>query len=136
MSKEASDPARKLYKYIIWAPDCTDAGALDRRYSVREKHLCEIGPFLNKSVKVGGMLVAPGTEGDNGTRRRQAVGSVLIVEAESIDEVEKLVKNDVYWSANVASTLPSLVLAQHSSIPQWDQERLQILPFFAATSFL
>jgi uncharacterized protein len=47
---ETSNPARKLYKYVVWAPDCSDPGALDRRYSVREKHFHDIGPFLNNSV--------------------------------------------------------------------------------------
>jgi hypothetical protein len=51
------------------------------------------------------MLVTPGTESNDGTRRNQAFGSLLIVEAESISEAEKFVKNDVYWTGGESPPL-------------------------------
>lgn len=72
-----------------------------------------LGADTNARVQeVGGMLVAPGTEVGDDTRRKQAVGSILIVEAESANEVENLVKNDT----NVVSILVSLLVLERRLI--------------------
>jgi hypothetical protein len=41
MSSDSSSPTNLPTKrlFAVYAPDCTDPGALDRRYSVREEHL-------------------------------------------------------------------------------------------------
>jgi len=107
---------RPLHRYFVFAPDCTDADALRRRYEVREQHLAGVAHILNKSLKVGGMLIAPGTENKEG--QRQAVGSIIIMDAESQEEVEKLVKSDIYYTSRT-----------------WDPEKVVIYPFIPATEW-
>ncbi|EAU91563.2 hypothetical protein CC1G_02052 [Coprinopsis cinerea okayama7 len=116
MSNE-SETKPQLHTYVVWAPDCKDPGALERRYSVREQHLAGVAPYLNKSILIGGMFAEPGSEHETG--RRKAVGSLLIVKAETREKVEEMIKSDIYYTSGT-----------------WDPEKLVILPFFNVTNLL
>ncbi|KIL68881.1 hypothetical protein M378DRAFT_71095 [Amanita muscaria Koide BX008] len=108
----------KLPKFFVYAPDRTDSTTLDKRYEVRSEHLQKIKPKIDSGVvQVAGMITdaeTPAVEGE----RKKAVGSILIIEAENIEEVRKLIENDIYTTSGV-----------------WDKEKLIIAPFFAATPF-
>jgi hypothetical protein len=48
MSSDSSSPTKHLF--AVYAPDCTDPGALDRRYSVREEHLKDIDRLHSSGI--------------------------------------------------------------------------------------
>ncbi|KAF8160915.1 hypothetical protein B0H34DRAFT_795762 [Crassisporium funariophilum] len=108
----------ELKTFVVYAPDRTEEGTLARRYEVRPSHLAGVTPLIEAGIiKVGGMLIDPDfvpTEG----QPPKAVGSVLMIKAESLSEVRKLIESDIYYTANV-----------------WDSEKLVILPFISATPF-
>ncbi|KAH9989975.1 hypothetical protein BJV77DRAFT_1015217 [Russula vinacea] len=112
MSSDSSSPTKHLF--AVYAPDCTDPGALDRRYSVREEHLKDIDRLHSSGiVKFGGALLAPELTDEND--RKKITGSLAFYEAESIEEVRKLVESDIYYTSGV-----------------WDKENISILPFVPA----
>ncbi|KAB8069400.1 hypothetical protein BDV29DRAFT_182834 [Aspergillus leporis] len=86
-------------------------GALSKRVEVRQKHLEKIQPLIDAgTIVVGGATFDShdATEGEN----PQMTGSMLIVVSESIEDVRKIVEDDVYATSGV-----------------WDLERTKILPF-------
>ncbi|KAG7090927.1 hypothetical protein E1B28_010000 [Marasmius oreades] len=82
---------------------------------VRQRHLDGIVPTVKSGVmKLGGMMVDP--ESDVNLPQKKAIGSLVIYEAESVEQVKRMVETDIYYTSGV-----------------WDQEKLVICPFFAAT---
>ncbi|TFK74525.1 hypothetical protein BDN72DRAFT_892887 [Pluteus cervinus] len=113
MSTTSDAPKRH---FVVWAPD--SEGALALRFQVREQHLRAIAPLIQEgTVQVGGMTVTPESI-DVQPADRKALGSLLIVKAKTLEDVKQLVESDIYYTSGV-----------------WDKTKLQILPFFAATSF-
>ncbi|KAJ7148620.1 hypothetical protein C8R43DRAFT_888729 [Mycena crocata] len=105
-----------LHKFLVYAPDKTDAGAVERRLSARPKHLENATKAINAGIiRVGGALLTP--ESLTGADKKM-IGSVIIYQAENIEAVTTMVETDIYYTAGV-----------------WDPERLVILPFVAATPF-
>ncbi|KAI0764339.1 hypothetical protein BD413DRAFT_577120 [Trametes elegans] len=96
--------------FSVYAPDYTDADAINRRLAVREAHLTAAGK--NKAIKVGGALLSPNEALDTPDAERKMIGSSLIIEAVNYAEARKLIESDVYWSGNV-----------------WDKEKTLIQPF-------
>ncbi|KAF9268783.1 hypothetical protein L218DRAFT_994608 [Marasmius fiardii PR-910] len=108
-----SSSSKLLSKFVVYAPD--KESSLDRRYEVRQQHLNEIDPLIKSGVvKVGGMMVDP--KSDLSLPQKKATGSLMIYEAESLEQVKKMVEGDIYYTSGV-----------------WDEEKLIICPFFAAT---
>ncbi|KAK7018201.1 YCII domain-containing protein [Favolaschia claudopus] len=109
-------PAR--HTFFVYAPDKTDEGATERRLAVREQHLANADRDIkNGTIRapVGGALLTPESlTGDS----KKMIGSMVIYEAETIEEVRRLVEADIYYTAGV-----------------WDPERLVILPFIPARPF-
>ncbi|TRM70092.1 hypothetical protein BD626DRAFT_392804 [Schizophyllum amplum] len=103
--------AAKL-NFLVYAPDRTEEGTFEKRMSVRPAHLENAASLISSGAGVVGALATP--ESANSPTKRM-VGSVLIVEAESIEEVKAKVEADIYYTSDV-----------------WDKERLVILPFFPA----
>ena len=56
--------------------------------------------------EVGGALVTPET---HTAEQKKMVGSVLIIEAESLDEVRKMVESDIYYTSNVVRSRLSTI---------------------------
>jgi len=105
----------RAHPYLVWAPDYTDDGALARRMAVRPRHFIIANKYIKQGIlKVAGGLITP--ESLN-TADKKFVGSVLLYEAESIEDARKLVEQDLYWTENV-----------------WDKEKLIILPMVMATT--
>ncbi|KAF9244983.1 hypothetical protein BU15DRAFT_41434 [Melanogaster broomeanus] len=106
----------ELPKFVVWAPDCTDEGALARRLAVRPSHLENAGKLINQGIfrVAGGVLTSDSANAAPSDRK--FFGSCLIVEAESLEAVRKLIEEDVYYKTGV-----------------WDKEKLLILPFMSAT---
>ncbi|KAJ6572081.1 hypothetical protein B0H19DRAFT_935854 [Mycena capillaripes] len=105
-----------LPRFFVYAPDKTDEGAVERRLSVRPKHLENAAKNINDGViRVGGALLTP--ESLTGAEKKM-IGSIMIFEAENIEAVRAMIEGDIYYTAGV-----------------WDPERLVILPFVAATPF-
>jgi hypothetical protein len=103
-------------KFFVYAPDSTDV--LDKRYEVRPQHLGRLMPFIDSGIiRVAGMITDPETPIVEGEQKK-AIGSILIVEAENIEEVKKLLEEDIYIKTGV-----------------WDKEKLLIAPYFGATPF-
>ncbi|KAI4521882.1 hypothetical protein K525DRAFT_200143 [Schizophyllum commune Loenen D] len=100
------------HKFLVYAPDRAEEGTFEKRMSVRPAHLENASSLISSGAGVVGAL---GTPESVTSPNKKLVGSVLIVEAESIDEVKAKVEADVYYTNDV-----------------WDKERLVILPFFPA----
>ncbi|KAL1746573.1 hypothetical protein HDZ31DRAFT_33949 [Schizophyllum fasciatum] len=101
------------HKFLVYAPDRAEEGTFEKRMSVRPAHLENASSLISSGFsRVVGAL---GTPESVNSPNKKLVGSVLIVEAESIDDVKAKVEADVYYTNNV-----------------WDKERLVILPFFPA----
>ncbi|EIW53953.1 uncharacterized protein TRAVEDRAFT_39680 [Trametes versicolor FP-101664 SS1] len=104
------------HKFIVYAPDMTDEGALQRRLSVRPAHLQRAKEEIAKGViKVAGAMLTPASIASPDAEK-EMVGSVFICEAESLDAVRELMESDVYHTAGV-----------------WDKEKMVILPIALAT---
>ncbi|OCH93470.1 hypothetical protein OBBRIDRAFT_790176 [Obba rivulosa] len=105
------------HKFLVYAPDYTDAEAFQRRLSVRPKHIEGAQKLVADGViKVGGAMLSP--ESIQPGAEKKMIGSTMIYEAESLEAVEKLVKEDPYYVGNV-----------------WDKEKLVIVPYAVATAF-
>ncbi|KAG2033501.1 hypothetical protein BDR03DRAFT_935625 [Suillus americanus] len=105
-----------LPKFIVWAPDYTDEGALQRRLAVRPTHLENIKKLVSQgTLRLGGGFMTPESV-DAAAADKKFLGSCIIYEGENIDVVRKLVEDDVYYKTDV-----------------WDKEKLVILPIALAT---
>jgi uncharacterized protein YciI len=79
--------------YLVIAWDGRDPEALQRRQAVREQHLREIQPAVDGGVvQLGGAILD-----DEG----QMIGSALVVEAASREELDALLRQDIYSRAGV-----------------------------------
>jgi len=86
--------------FAIWAPDYPDAA--DRRATSRPEHLEGIKQYTADGfAKIAGPLFDPASNDNN--------GSLVIVEAESVEAVRAIIEKDAYWTNNV-----------------WDKEKLDI----------
>ncbi|KAI0710326.1 hypothetical protein C8T65DRAFT_575463 [Cerioporus squamosus] len=107
------------HKFIVYAPDMTDAGALQRRLSVRRAHLEKAAEYIEGGMfKVAGAMLSPESIASP-TAEKKMVGSIFICEAESLEEVRKVMESDVYYTSGV-----------------WDKGKLVILPIALATKTL
>lgn len=89
-------------------------------------------PFL----ATAGMMVSPESIlPEFGDGPKEAKGSMLIVEAENIEEVRKMIEADVYYTSGVVCRATCRIHEYESNlgIPQWDTEKLAIFPIFLAT---
>ncbi|PPQ70515.1 hypothetical protein CVT26_013973 [Gymnopilus dilepis] len=103
------------HRFFVYAPDKTEPGTLERRLSVREKHL--VGAKAGHEsgfIRIGGALTTPDAI-TNPDAPKNMVGSAFIIEAESIEQVKNMIENDIYYTSGV-----------------WDPEKLVITPFFSA----
>jgi len=104
-------------KFIVYAPDNVDPGTLDKRYEVRPSHSERLATLIDSGVvQVAGMITDPAYPVVEGGRNK-AIGSLLIVEAENIEEVRKTIEEDVFIQSGV-----------------WDREKLLIAPFLQASA--
>lgn len=120
-----SSPSFELPKFVLWAPDCADDGALARRMAVRPVHLENANrliqqgilrgffsssvshvvpydhgvPHLGTSGVAGGVMTAESIVAAPSDKK--SVGSCMIYEAEDLEAVRKLVENDVYYKTGV-----------------------------------
>ncbi|KAJ3517643.1 hypothetical protein NLJ89_g373 [Agrocybe chaxingu] len=115
MSSSPATPVK--HHFLVYAPDKTEPGTLERRLSVRESHLAVAKENIASGfIRVGGMMTTPEAF-TNPDAPKKMVGSALICEAETIEQVRKMVEADIYYTSGV-----------------WDPEKIVILPFFAATA--
>jgi len=105
----------KLHQFLVFAPDKTDEGAFQRRLSVRDSHLGKAKKMTEAGkIKLGGAMLSPESIATPDAPKKM-VGSTMIYEAETLQEVEDIVKGDIYYTTGV-----------------WDPEKIVILPFAAA----
>ncbi|KAH0589217.1 hypothetical protein H2248_004979 [Termitomyces sp. 'cryptogamus'] len=106
-------------RFFVYAPDRKDPDTHVKRHAVRPQHFAEIKPHIDGgTVQVAGMVLSSDqTEATKGQKKAEA--SMLIVKADTIDEVKQLIERDVYYTSGV-----------------WDTEKLIILPFVSATPLL
>jgi uncharacterized protein len=114
----SSSPTKHLF--AIYAPDYTEPGTLDRRISAREEHLkgihrlrssgiastCSLAVVVPPTMttfffcaEFGGPLLAPELVDEKD--RKKMTGSLMFFEAESIEEVRKIVQSDIYYTSGV-----------------------------------
>jgi len=106
------------HKFVLYAPDMTDPEAFERRMQVRSKHLERAAVLTSGgSLRLGGAMLSP--ESLQPGAERKMVGSVMIFEADSLEDANALVLSDVYYTAKV-----------------WDAEKLVIRPIVLATQSL
>ena len=80
-------------QFVVMAWDGTDEGALDRRLATRPRHLERIEPFVDSSnVLVGGAIL------DEDGRM---IGSVLVMDFDTRDELDDWLRNDPYTTEGV-----------------------------------
>ena len=79
--------------FLIHAFDHTDADAINRRLAAREEHLSGA-----RKMHTDGQILLAGAmlNNDNGM-----IGSVVIVEMDSLEEVENWLRDEVYLKNNV-----------------------------------
>ncbi|KAF5322488.1 hypothetical protein D9619_001361 [Psilocybe cf. subviscida] len=108
-----ADCAPKKHLFMVYAPDKTEEGTLARRLAVREQHLAASKPRHESGLtRVGGMFTTP--EGvTSPDAPKHMLGSLMIYEAESIEQVKEIIENDIYYTSGV-----------------WDPARMVIAPFF------
>ncbi|GJJ06889.1 hypothetical protein Clacol_001085 [Clathrus columnatus] len=104
-----------LHSFVLYAPDYTDEGALQRRLAVRGQHFATSHELRGKGVYgvAGGLLSDDGVGAVDPAQK--LIGSMIIINAGSLEEARKIAENDVYWTANV-----------------WDKERTTLVPFLMA----
>ena len=73
-----------------------DPDGLERRKSVRREHIEYLGTLGDK-IKVAGPFMS-----EDGSK---PVGSLIVYEAESIDEVKQIIADDPYTAADVFETV-------------------------------
>jgi uncharacterized protein len=79
--------------YLVIAKDGTDPNALARRQAVRAEHLEKIRPVLESGfLLLGGALL---------TKEGGMMGSAMVLDAASEEEVWAFLKRDVYSKGNV-----------------------------------
>lgn len=122
----STSPAKN--EYLVHIPDHTDPETLSRRLAARPLHLKALPPLLESGrILFGGATLeeaeAENTQPDEqtpagaggGPGGLRMTGSVMLVRAESEDEVRRLVRGDVY--------------AQHGV---WDVEGMRVWRFRTA----
>lgn len=86
-----------MKQYVVTAYDFTDEGAIKRRLDVRPHHLDNI-----RTVKAAGNLVAAAALlNDNG----DAIGSVMIMQFETDEELEAWKSSEPYFTQGVWETI-------------------------------
>ncbi|KAF8558003.1 hypothetical protein OG21DRAFT_81701 [Imleria badia] len=108
--------SQDLIKFVVWAPDYGDAGAQERRFAVRPRHLENAHRLTKEGVIRVGAGVLTSDSVNAAPADRKFFGSCLIIEAESSETARKLIESDIYYTAGV-----------------WDKEKLQILPIMLAS---
>ncbi|KAH7341888.1 hypothetical protein B0J17DRAFT_648453 [Rhizoctonia solani] len=110
---------RMSHTFVLYAPDCTDPDALTRRLSVRETHMEKAKESLGTFLIRGGAMLAPDSDLDAVAAGgpKKMIGSVIFIRGNSLEEVTKKVKEDIYYKSGV-----------------WDPEKLVILPYVEAIS--
>ncbi|ELU40476.1 hypothetical protein AG1IA_05489 [Rhizoctonia solani AG-1 IA] len=132
--------ARESHTFVLYAPDCNDPDALSRRLSVRGSHMAkakeDVGRFVSKfeafislfdllrALKIwntvrGGAMLAPDSDLDAVAAGgpKKMIGSVIFVRGNSLEEVTKRVKEDIYYTSGV-----------------WDPDKLVVLPYVEGVS--
>ncbi|KAG6829455.1 hypothetical protein H0H92_004515 [Tricholoma furcatifolium] len=89
-------------RFFVYAPDKQGPGMHAKRYAVRGQHMADIKPRIESGVvQVGGMVVSSDqSEAEQGQKKAEA--SMLIIKAETIDEVKAMVEGDVYYTSGVS----------------------------------
>lgn len=80
-------------QYIVIGYDGTDEKAMDRRLAVREEHLASV----KKRFEAGEHLYGAAILDDEG----KMIGSVMVVEYPSREELDKWLKNELYVVGDV-----------------------------------
>ncbi|KAF9585145.1 hypothetical protein BGW38_003718 [Lunasporangiospora selenospora] len=121
----ASAAALAKKQFVVIAYDYTDAEAPARRQSVRPKHL-EGARELKKSgaLQLGGAFLSDHSD------QAKMVGSIMIFNAESKEEVEKMVKRQVLLLL-LLLLLSFLLVDLYVTGKVW--EKYDIIPFRQAT---
>ena len=83
------------YEYLVQIPDIPNT--LEKRLAVRPQHLKDVTPKIEAGQMVfgGAMLSKQPKEGE----QPDMTGSVMIVKADSEQEVKDMLENDVYAKA-------------------------------------
>ncbi|KAG9044714.1 hypothetical protein FS837_007656 [Tulasnella sp. UAMH 9824] len=93
--------------FVVWAPDSDAPGTQELRMKVGPEHGARIG--ADPTNRVAGPLISPESPTAGGTK---IFGSLVLFEANSLEEVRAKVEQDLYWTSGV-----------------WDKSKLTILPF-------
>ncbi|KAI7900516.1 uncharacterized protein BX663DRAFT_517893 [Cokeromyces recurvatus] len=82
-------------QFLAVLKDYKDPQCLERRMGIRDKHFSEI-----RIAKKNGGIITCGALLDNHESSKME-GSFVLYNADSIDEVEQLIKNDHYYKTKV-----------------------------------
>lgn len=102
--------------FIVWAPDYSDADAVNRRKVATEAHVVNVRKHVQSGhLRVGGFTITPESIG-RPIQEQVKTGSSFIFHADNVEQVRTYVEEDPYWAANV-----------------WDKEKLEIHPIVLPT---
>lgn len=108
----AAAPTRK-WEWLVVVPDFPDV--MQKRLDVRPQHLANMTPFVESGAwKMGGAILNEVPPDDKPTSLNFA-GSMLIMVAETKEEIVTTLKNDIYGTSGV-----------------WDVDNAQIWPIKSA----
>ncbi|KDQ27963.1 hypothetical protein PLEOSDRAFT_1083882 [Pleurotus ostreatus PC15] len=80
----------------------TDGEATQRRFAVRPKHLEKVTPLIqSRVIKVAGMTITPESIAEGAEKKPK--GSLLIFEADSLEEVKQIIERDIYFTEKVCN---------------------------------
>jgi uncharacterized protein YciI len=128
---EPNPAAPKLQTFYVYAPDKKEAGVLDKRFSVRPQHLERMSGLISSKVirqslspstsscdssqlilpfppGFGGVLLDPEDQPTEADPRPRLSGSMMVVEAESIEKVKEIITTDIYYESGVVGTYTTI----------------------------
>ncbi|EMD39956.1 hypothetical protein CERSUDRAFT_150776 [Gelatoporia subvermispora B] len=104
-----------LHKFIVYALDRADPDTLYHRESLREAHMQAVGDYIKNGVfKAGGAILSDDSI-TSPDAERKIIGSLIIIEAESLQAVKDILSKDPYCVSG-----------------KWDSEKVAIHPFYCA----
>ncbi|KAI2625856.1 hypothetical protein GGR54DRAFT_637630 [Hypoxylon sp. NC1633] len=108
MASVTTPPPGK-YEWLVIVPD--KPGTREKRLEVRPKHFEGLQPYIqSRQFMAGGAVLNDKPESDN-PADFDWHGSVIVVVAESKDEVKAILQKDIYTASGVWDTENATILA-------------------------
>ncbi|KAH9949271.1 hypothetical protein B0H21DRAFT_820271 [Amylocystis lapponica] len=105
-----------ITKFAVYLPDAADAHERKLRLLVLDEHYKRANALIRDGTYEGGVMLSP-ESATAPEAERKLVGTIIFVEAPTLEAARKIIEEDVYWTVGV-----------------WDKEKMTILPFLPVTA--